>query len=390
MRSAPNADAACGVRERIAPVDGLRALAVFGVIWAHVWMFSGNPALSLGKVGAITLDLNRAVSAIGTGVDLFFVISGFCMYLMYAKSQAVFSWRRYGAFIRKRWLRIAPAFYAAAVVCALGFVLSGRPFPAFDLLSHFAFAHILFHDTGALAAPFWSLATEWHFYLVLPLLVWGASRWGFWASFGAAAVACIAFRAWVYLLAPEAEGFVKVQLPHRLIEFVWGICVAKLYADGESPPRILCGAGGFLIAAAIAYAGRLLMVTEVVNAAGAYGAVLKVAAEPVLTAGYALMLWNLVSGTSVFQRFFSLPALQIVGRWSYSLYLWHWWPTVWIAGAMSSHFGSNALVQHVSLVICLAVLLPISWLSYRMFELPYFQTRSAIGPMPAAEARNEA
>jgi len=33
---------------RIAPVDGLRAVAVLGVIWAHVWAFSGTPSLSVG------------------------------------------------------------------------------------------------------------------------------------------------------------------------------------------------------------------------------------------------------------------------------------------------------------------------------------------------------
>src|SRR5262245_49813726 len=112
MRSPPAGDAH-GLRDRIAPVDGLRALAVLGVLWWHVWMFSGNPSLSVGRVGAVNLDVNRAVSAIGTGVDLFFVISGFCMYLMYAKSQSVFSAQRYAAFIKRRWWRIAPAFYAA-------------------------------------------------------------------------------------------------------------------------------------------------------------------------------------------------------------------------------------------------------------------------------------
>ncbi|HEY9302611.1 MAG TPA: acyltransferase family protein [Phormidium sp.] len=105
-------------KNRIAPVDGLRAVAVFGVIWAHVWAFgSGIPVWSLGKIGSINLDLNRAISVIGTGVDLFFVISGFCMYLMYAQKQTKFAWNTYATFLKKRWLRIAPNYYVAALVC---------------------------------------------------------------------------------------------------------------------------------------------------------------------------------------------------------------------------------------------------------------------------------
>ena len=59
---------------RIAPVDGLRAIAALGVLWAHVWAFTGNPQLPLARIGPVVLDANRAFAIVGTGVDLFFVI----------------------------------------------------------------------------------------------------------------------------------------------------------------------------------------------------------------------------------------------------------------------------------------------------------------------------
>lgn len=145
-------------QNRIAPVDGLRAVAVLGVIWVH-WAFGcGTPVWSLGKISSVNLDVNRAISAIGTGVDLFFVISG-CMYLMYAQKQTKFAWNTSATFLKKRWLRIAPNFYLAALVCAVGFLLVGKPFPWFDLLAHASFTQTLLPHTGTLAAPFWSLAT---------------------------------------------------------------------------------------------------------------------------------------------------------------------------------------------------------------------------------------
>ena len=56
-------------KSRIAPVDGLRAVAVLGVVWAHVWLFCGNPVLSIGKIGSTNLDLHRVFSSVGTGVE---------------------------------------------------------------------------------------------------------------------------------------------------------------------------------------------------------------------------------------------------------------------------------------------------------------------------------
>jgi peptidoglycan/LPS O-acetylase OafA/YrhL len=367
-----------GDRDRIAPVDGLRAVAVLGVIWAHAWAFSGTPAINIGRIGSVDLDLNRAISIVGSGVDLFFVISGFCMYMMYAGRQTVFSWRNYLRFLRRRWLRIAPAFYSAAAVAALGFVVAGLGFPSGDLAAHLVFLHTVIPDTGRLAAPFWSLATEWHFYMLLPMIVWGSGRLGFWPTIMSAAAFCLCFRLWVYGGAGELLDATKTQLPTRLVEFAWGICVARFHAEGRVPPALLRGAGGFVLGVIVAYAGRLLMVTEVVRGAGSYGFLLQVLAEPVMTAGFAMLLWNVIASDSWFQRALSTSALTLVGRWSYSLYLWHWWPTVWIASELAGHFGSNAWVQYLSFACSLVLLLPLAWISYVALERPYFESRARL------------
>lgn len=365
-------------KNRIASVDGLRAVAVFGVIWAHVWAFgSGIPVWSLGKIGSINLDLNRAISVIGTGVDLFFVISGFCMYLMYAQKQTNFAWNTYGNFLKKRWLRIAPNYYIAALVCAVGFLFVGQPFPWFDLLAHASFTHILLPNTGELAAPFWSLATEWHFYLILPLFIWATTYIGFWAVVSIAILLSMGFRTWLYLSPTDIEVFWSTQLPIRLVEFAWGICVARLYTMQKMPPKLLCGEKGFVIGFAITYVGRLLMVTEVINLAGSFGYICKIFAEPVLSLGYSLILWNVISSNSVFQQWLSHPIAQGVGRWSYSLYLWHWYPCLWISQVIVKNFGVNPLTQHIALALSLAILVPFSILCYHFLEAPYFRRRQS-------------
>jgi peptidoglycan/LPS O-acetylase OafA/YrhL len=360
---------------RIASLDGLRAAAVLGVIWAHVWLFCGNQVWSLGKIGSIDLDLNRAISMVGTGVDLFFVISGFCMYLMYARKQTQFSLGNYATFLRNRWLRIAPAFYVSALVCAIGYNFLGKPFPWLDLLSHISFTHILFSNTGDLAAPFWSLATEWHFYIFLPLFVWAAKRWGFWAVITVSILVSIVFRTLVYAGSPEFHTMWDYQILMRLDEFAWGMCIAWLYTKEIMPPKILWAERGFLISIGIAYLGRVLMESEVVKLVGNFGYLFNIIAQSVLAFGYSLLLWNVVMTGSIFQELLSHSSVQLIGRSSYSLYLWHWWPCLWISQTTVKYIGATSFTQNITLALSLVLLIPFSYISYHLLEAPYFRKR---------------
>jgi peptidoglycan/LPS O-acetylase OafA/YrhL len=154
-------------RLRIAPLDGLRSVAVLGVIWAHCWLFTGNPGLF-----AFGVNFNKVIAILGNGVDLFFVISGFCMELMYANSKG------FAGFLRRRWLRIAPAFYVAGLATASYVWATTGLLEWRCLVEHLFFVHTVVPGAQVLASPFWSLATEWHFYMLLPPLAWLARRLG--------------------------------------------------------------------------------------------------------------------------------------------------------------------------------------------------------------------
>lgn len=119
------------------------------------------------------------------------------------------------------------------------------------------------------------------------------------------------------------------------------------------------------------------MVTEVVNFAGSFGFICKIFAEPILTLGYALILWNVIASNSIFQKSLSYSFPQKIGRWSYSLYLWHWYPCLWISQQVVKHLGKNFISQHISLFLSLLILIPLSYLSYHYLEEPYFRKRNA-------------
>ena len=153
-------------------INGLRAWAVVAVVLFHF----GVPGFSGGFIG----------------VDVFFVISGFLMTTIIIKKlenpQQRFSvWDFYLA----RAKRIAPALLAlCTALLALGwFVLPPQDYRSLGMhaLTSGLFASniqywreaVYFdaasHDKWLLHT--WSLSVEWQFYLLLPLLLWGAWRW---------------------------------------------------------------------------------------------------------------------------------------------------------------------------------------------------------------------
>jgi peptidoglycan/LPS O-acetylase OafA/YrhL len=110
------------------------------------------------------------------GVALFFVLSGFCIHLSFLRKPGGFG---VGDFYGRRFLRIYPAYLAALAAFSL-FIFLFRPpgtLTAFQFVTHLLLVHnfsarSFFMINGA----FWSLAVEFQFYLLYPLLLLGRSR----------------------------------------------------------------------------------------------------------------------------------------------------------------------------------------------------------------------
>jgi len=350
---------------RISEIDGLRAVAVLGVLYAHVWSFGcGTVGMHVGPI-----DINRVMSLFGTGVDLFFVISGFCMYMMYDSRIEGFSWVSYQALLASRARRILPAFAAAVLFAALVWRSNYGEFPLDQVLEHLAFIHILVSSGNQLAAPFWSLATEWHFYLVLPLLVIMGRRHGYVPTLFAAAVASMLYRCVESALAPVSD----FQLPSRLTEFILGIAVARLVISGHPLPRSLNGLAGVALGLGVMLAGRFLMTDQVLMSRA--HVIARTANVPLLALGYSLILWSVVSSDSFAARALRTAPMQGLGRLSYSFYLWHWFPAVWIGNLMTEHLGPKPFVPISATILATLAVVPLAWTSYNLFEAPYFAGR---------------
>ena len=167
-------------KQRIPELDGLRGLAILLVLVFHYITQEGvQPA------GSVPALLQRIVIMGWTGVDLFFVLSGFLIggILMDVRNSPWY----FKTFYCRRFFRIVPIYYLwiltyiAVVGLASGLLTrlsnSGiRPPLDLGIAAHFLFLQnvvpiTLFGIAGAWFGHLWSLAVEEQFYLVAPVVV---------------------------------------------------------------------------------------------------------------------------------------------------------------------------------------------------------------------------
>lgn len=151
---------------RIAGLDGLRAVAALAVFGVHF-----NQVVELdAEIGP--LSLYRLLANGEHGVALFFGLSGFLLSLPFWRAMldgASFPSLR--SYALRRATRILPAYYVCLTVLVLWSGLWRVPGAALDILLHATFV-FNFAEFSILSinAPFWTLAVEVQFYLLLPLI----------------------------------------------------------------------------------------------------------------------------------------------------------------------------------------------------------------------------
>jgi peptidoglycan/LPS O-acetylase OafA/YrhL len=162
-------------KNAIPVLDGVRAFACLIVIWFHIYRIPRDLHLWDPPPSAHAL-LNSFLYFGKYGVTLFFVLSGFLLFLPFARALLFGkTWPGIRQFYLRRVFRILPAYYLSLILIVLLFqpgYLQPQHWQELGLFltffmdsSHATFKH--------LNAPFWTLAIEWQYYMLLPLLVLG-------------------------------------------------------------------------------------------------------------------------------------------------------------------------------------------------------------------------
>jgi peptidoglycan/LPS O-acetylase OafA/YrhL len=341
---------------RLNGVDGLRACAALWVVLFHIRAFSG------ARLGPLDL-LVRSGS---TGVSLFLVLSGFCLYLPVVKGGGRL---RVGRFFRRRALRLLPAYYVSLVVVLLVVAFAARPLGlaplsgsqlAVETVTHLTMTHSLFPSTFyTLNGAYWSLALEWQLYLSLPLLVFAVRRLGLARVVFAVVTVNVVYRLGLqvaidnHMVAASSTLATEVLpnlLPGRWAEFAFGMVAAHVYVRG-SVSRIASPFGWAL----------LPLVPLAVLSVGS-------PLEHILFGGvFFLLLCIVLSGGNLIARILSWRPLVTLGVMSYSIYLVHQ-PIVVSLAHLLHQTGASPLLVFVEIVLLIPAILGVAWLLFITVE----------------------
>jgi peptidoglycan/LPS O-acetylase OafA/YrhL len=319
-------------------MEGLRGLAILLVFACHyydiVWRDLPGQSRLLSGWG------NTLMETGGTGVDLFFILSGYLIYSAVRKPG--FNFRR---FIERRAVRIYPAFLAV-----LAFYLAVSPFlhswaplqsryanrvpAAFPDGLLYVAANVLFLPGVTTIPPImnvaWSLSYEWAFYLGLPVIVglFGFRRWTRKVRVGFLMAAAVLFLG-ANILSPAI--FYVVENPRqpshvRAVMFIGGMLLSEFAELKRTQPpsrlrlvdlsAVSVFACGLAVSAYSAIAIHIpptdLRIVQV-----------KAFESAALLAGYVCFVAAALTPGAIVSHALSVTWLRRLGNMSYSFYLFH-------------------------------------------------------------------
>jgi peptidoglycan/LPS O-acetylase OafA/YrhL len=344
-------------------LEGMRAVAALGIIVAHVAFQTGNDTGALG---------NRMMARLDFFVPVFFALSGFLLWRRHAGET------RWASYYVKRLARIMPAYWVTVVVVLLLFPVAsegGAPGPVATAANLLLMQNYVPDGLVGGLTHLWSLCVEMFFYLLMPLLALAVGRrsrrvrvvtilgvgalsyvWPFVAWHDAPVNAHImpwAFLSWfgVGLLAAELEGWLadaggdrRERATRRVRRWAGRRWIWILLAVLAVFVAAVDGPEGLVTAGDGEFARRNF-----------YGLVF---------AASLIVPWAVTPASRVLDS----AVMQALGRWSYSIFLWHMamLSLVFPLLGVGLFQGQTLLV----LVATVAITVPVAALSYALVEDP--------------------
>jgi peptidoglycan/LPS O-acetylase OafA/YrhL len=309
----------------LAALDGLRGIAILLVVWYHVWEISWLPADV--HAGPIVWNFNVFPETGSAGVDLFYFISGFCLFYPYARTLFDGAPRQsIATFAYRRVLKIVPSYYLAiALLTVFGLAqYSGQRDEVAQIVSHLTFTQNLWDGTwSGIDGVMWSLATEVQFYVLFPAICWCAMRKPL-GTFAALFVTANLYR-FAFAHAANVNHMVD-RLPGAIDLFAAGIFAAWAYRfiAVRRPALAAKRALWTAVAGAVALACYALLAYEFAHR---YDTGWNVGWKVTFRPAFDLLLLPLTLGSlfafPLWQRALANRALVFLSVISYNVYLWH-------------------------------------------------------------------
>ena len=347
--------------KEIRSLTGLRGIAALIVFWAHTHDTLDVRGLTLH----FPVLVERLFMSGGRQVDIFFVLSGFILAMIYQSEFAkTISVTSYLTFMRRRLARIYPL-HAFMVLLVLGFVLvaisakiplrhGAERFEFATLPQHFLLVHawgpFIASGPGTWNPPSWSISIEFMAYLLFPGLIWVNAR-------------CADSRSWLIIVLVVVAGFALNELvpwstdgfggvARGLSEFSLGALTMNLYRS-RLAAWLQSGPGSTLALAVV------VITFAVVADTGFF-----------IGAATAPFLLSLCGRNWPAQVFGSRP-MHFLGEISYSIYLGHFLFTSLAYRIVSVEWMKGGMLQAMAGITSIfAIVLLLATLTYYTVERP--------------------
>lgn len=381
---------------RLQSIDALRGVAALGVVLYHAVWQTANATPD--NVFRWPVKLIQFLSSFGyIGVFLFFVISGFCIHLQWAKARASGKPRQidFASFWKRRIRRLYPPYLFALalffLMAALSTGIDVTHFFVYDVVMHLLMLHNLDPQTCySINGVFWTLAVEEQLYLAYFLLLFLRTRWGWGPTLAICALARLLW--FLFSHAVWVAVGVGVPVPEAAAShwFTWALgalAVEAVYGLIKLPNwcrNLWIGSAAIVLASATSV---VLPLTQKDTLPHDLAWLLM---HPAWGLGFFIVVNRAVQSEHawaktlrrprIFARLVSVAAT--IGVFSYSLYLTHelvimqsWW---FVFGGLPPILNTLLIVVPATVVF--------AWLFFQFCEKPFMKK---VGPKVADDKRPE-
>jgi peptidoglycan/LPS O-acetylase OafA/YrhL len=367
------------LRGRIPELDGIRGIAIGMVLIYHYFlrlpMRPGSIAAYLFETGHLTWS----------GVDLFFVLSGFLIggILLDARDSSNY----FRVFYTRRFLRIIPIYVAVlgltfALSCLVRWGVAEKlaflrdqqlPWIAYLLFVQNFWMSVTNTFGGWGLGQTWSLAVEEQFYLTLPAVIRFARSRTLVALLAAGVVAAPVLRILAYVMWPSHVHTWVVMMPCRADALLLGVLGAMALRDPrwraalERDRRVLVGILGVLAIGCAVLSVRYPLTENPV--------MLSVGFTWLAVFYLCILLYALLNRGSWMSWVLRWRWLGWLGTIAYGVYLLHEPIRYVLFGLISSgpHPGASVWRQFLVTVLALVITLVVCRASWEFFEKPLVQ-----------------
>ena len=353
------------ISKNTAYLSRLDHLRFFAALLVAAYHFHGGPALT-ASLNPLTVFVKEGEA----GVSLFMVLSGFILTIIaYGKELD------YRKFVYNRFIRIYPLYLTMIFIAAYA---SNRTVDFLQFLQLISPLANVGHFMGSIKFPhLWTIAVEFQFYLIFPLVIGFLFRYGARYVLGVVLLA-LSVRAMLFLRDTTVIDAAYSTIVGRIDQFCIGMLMAMIF---KTRSRLLSSPIALVLSAVAVYLWFVLFSS--ITRGGYYGDasaynpiwIISPTIEAIAWAGLAL---------AYLQQRWQIPrvlnsVLCYLGGISFSMYAWHF-PIVQIFGRFTADLGVSW--YWLFLFFVLPTIVAVSSLSYYIIERPFFGLRTSYVKKP--------